>query len=132
MLRLPLCRLCPGVRKPIWFSSGHSVCSGCGSEFMSCTRESELRIVICVPRLTVSVDGQMVLFWMTSVFGLELGVQAPLGLVLPLDELPPHAIAPATIAATATLRNTRIIAAPRREPCTLNLERHDSSLYLAR
>jgi hypothetical protein len=72
--------------------------------------------VICVPRLTVSVDGQMALFWMTSVFGLELGVQPPLGLVLPLDELPPHAIAPATIAATATRRNTRIIAAPRREP----------------
>ena len=30
----------------------------------------------------------MVLFWMTSVFALELGVHAPLGVVLPDEELP--------------------------------------------
>src|SRR4051812_36181753 len=92
MFRLPLCRLWPGFRKPIWFSSGQSVCSGCGSESMSCTRESELRMVICVPRETVSADGQIVLFWMTRVDGLELGVQAPLGPVVfdEDEELPPH------------------------------------------
>src|SRR6478609_5235567 len=109
VLRLPLCRLCPGLRNPIWFSSGQSVCSGCGSEFMSCTRESELRIVICVPRLTVSVEGQMVLFWMTRVFGLELGVHPPLGLVLDEELLPPHAIAAAIATAAQPLLKTRII-----------------------
>ena len=96
VLRLPLCRLWPGLRKPIWFSSGQSVCSGCGSESISWVRESEFRIVICVPRATVSADGQMVLFWMTSVFGLVLGVQAPgVGLLDGDELLPPHA---ATIA----------------------------------
>jgi hypothetical protein len=36
---------------------------------------------------------------MTSVFTLELGVHAPLGLVVLDDELPPHEMAAATAAA---------------------------------
>jgi hypothetical protein len=50
-----------------------------------------------VPRDTVRADGQIVLFWMTRVFGLVLGVHAPLGLgLLDDEELPPHDIAVAT------------------------------------
>src|SRR3954463_11516406 len=66
-------------------------------------------MVICVPRLTVSAAGQMVLFWITSVAGLALGVQAPLGLVLPLGAapLPPQAIA--KIIATRLLRVIRVL-----------------------
>ena len=73
-------------------------------------RESEFSIVTCVPRVTVSVDGQIVLFWMTSVFGLELGVQPPLGLVLLDDDelLPPHAAAIASAAATTIHRPSSI------------------------
>jgi hypothetical protein len=52
----------------------------------------------------------MVLFWITSVFGLELGVQPPLGLVLLDDELLPQAIITAIAAATITPVNTRIVS----------------------
>src|SRR3954470_14545580 len=86
-------------------------------------------MVICVPRLTVSAAGQIVLFWITIVAGLALGVQAPLGLVLPLGAapLPPQAIAPATTAATQTLLNTRSIfsrpnlSTQHREPWNLKI-----------
>src|SRR5882672_1550964 len=105
VFRLPLCRLCIGSRWPIWFSSGQSVCSGWGSESISWARESEFRTVICVPRVTVSACGQMELFWMTSVFALELGVHPALGLevvVVPGDELlPPHATTSAMPPASA-------------------------------
>src|SRR3954452_13078443 len=62
-------------------------------------------MVICVPRLTVSAAGQMVLFWITSVAGLALGVQAPLGLVMPFDAAPllPHAIAKVIAARVLTV-----------------------------
>src|SRR5882757_685863 len=99
VLRFPLCRLWPGFRKPIWFSSGQSVCSGCGSESISWVRESEFRMVICVPRATVSAAGQMVLFWITSVFALVLGVQPPLGPAGVVELLLPHAAATASPAA---------------------------------
>jgi hypothetical protein len=45
----------------------------------------------------------MVLFWITSVFGLELGVHPALGLVLLAGvEVPPHAIISAASAVVAT------------------------------
>src|SRR5471032_3085977 len=101
MLRLPLWRLWPGFRKSIWFSSGQSVCSGCGSESISCVVESEFRIVTCDPRVTVSAIGQTWLFWRTNVFGIELGVHDPVGLVVLDGELLPHAITSAITAASA-------------------------------
>jgi hypothetical protein len=42
--------------------------------------------VTCEPRETVSVCGQIVLFWMTSVLALVLGVQPVVGPVVPDDE----------------------------------------------
>ena len=59
-------------------------------------------MVSCVPRETVSADGQIVLFWMTRVAGFELGVHVPLGPVLG-DELPPHERATAIPTAMATV-----------------------------
>jgi hypothetical protein len=59
-------------------------------------------MVICVPRATVSAAGQIVLFWMTSVFALALGVQPPLGVGLLGELLPPHAAAIAANAAPQT------------------------------
>ena len=45
----------------------------------------------CDPRETVSACGQIVLFWMTSVLALVLGVQPVVGPVVPDDESLPHA-----------------------------------------
>src|SRR5215213_5243934 len=98
VLRLPLERCCPVFRNPIWFSSGHCVCSGCGSEFMSWLRESWLTIVNWEPRATVIACGQTALFMMTSVLAALLGVHGPDGDVL--DPPPPQAKTPASAAAT--------------------------------
>jgi hypothetical protein len=64
-------------------------------------RESEFRIVTCDPRETVSVWGQIVLFWMTSVLALVLGVQPVVGPVVPDDESLPHAASASPQATTA-------------------------------
>src|SRR5437773_12280621 len=105
MLRLPVWRLWPGLRRPTSLISTQSVCSGCGSDSMSCSTESWFEKVTCVPRLTVRLCGQTVLFMMTNVVGLERGVHDPLGPVLlddePLQDMAAH-IRRATIRAPAT------------------------------
>jgi len=59
-----------------------------------------LIIVTWLPRATVRACGQTWLFWITIVFAFELGVHEPVGLAGD-DELPPHAAAMASAAATA-------------------------------
>src|SRR5438128_8414463 len=82
MFRLPLVRLWPASRCPTWLSSTQSVCSGCGSESISWTRESELMNVTWLPRATVMVFGHTWLFMIVMVVGLELAVHVPVGPVV--------------------------------------------------
>jgi len=75
---------------------------GCGSEFISCVRESLFTNVTCVPRGTVMFCGQTALFEIVMVVDVELAVHVVLvdGPVLGL-ELPQAVARPAT-AANAT------------------------------
>ena len=57
---LPVSLVWPGVRKPTWLISGQSVCSGCGSDSMSCGRLSLFTKVTRVPAGTVNVFGDTI------------------------------------------------------------------------
>jgi len=78
------------------------VCSGWGSEVISCVRESLFMNVTCVPRGTVMFCGQTALFEIVIVVDVELAVHVVLvdGPVFGL-ELPQAVARPAT-AANAT------------------------------
>jgi hypothetical protein len=93
-----------------------------------------LIIVTWLPRVTVMVDGHTWLFWMTIVFGLELGVQPPVDPDGPVLLLPPHAVARVNAAAAAdpaiTILNMRMET--RLSFGWLLAWPYDSSLYFAR
>src|SRR5262245_41708477 len=55
--KLVVWRLCPGVSLPTESNSGQSVCSGCGSEYISCGDPSALTKVTCAPRETTMLRG---------------------------------------------------------------------------
>ncbi len=55
---LPVSLVWPGVRNPTWLISGQSVCSGCGSDSMSCGRLSLLMNVTREPAEIVTVFGE--------------------------------------------------------------------------
>src|ERR1700686_2410558 len=88
----PVWRLWPGFKNPTSLISGQSVCSGCGSEYISCTRESLLTKVTWAPRATVMFLGLTALFAIVIVGGSAPppgdGVGDGEGL---LPEPPPHA-----------------------------------------
>src|SRR6185295_1521920 len=100
---------------PTAFNSGQSVCSGCGSEVISCARESLLMNVTRVPRGTVRLAGQTALFRIRNVvagFGMVEQVMFADGAE---PELPPQAAVTAAAAAATTMTRaslTHIIASP--------------------
>src|SRR3954447_6988821 len=79
-------RLCPGVNVPT-FSGGHELCSGWGSESISCVLESLLVIVMREPSGTVTDFGAMPADVMMSVAAMvpSLPVDGADGLSLPHD-----------------------------------------------
>src|SRR5215475_2865691 len=64
---LPVCRLWPALSTPTWLISGQSVCSGCGSDAMSCGRVSLLTNRTWLPRGTTTFFGVTALFAMVIV-----------------------------------------------------------------
>src|SRR2546423_12388013 len=110
MLRLPLVRDWPASRWPTWFTSGQSVCSGWGSEFISCARVSLLMKVTWAPRGTVNACGHTALFTMriAVAFGsVEQGSDGD-GEV-PLELPPPHAAASTDTARHAAMLGARVL-----------------------
>src|SRR5579862_3067990 len=54
---LPVSFVWPGTMKPTWLMSGQSVCSGCGSDSMSCESLSLLMNVTRLPWTMVTIFG---------------------------------------------------------------------------
>src|SRR5687768_16912165 len=102
MLRLPLSRCEPGSSRPTWLSSMQSVCSGCGSDVISCGRESLLMKVTRVPRATVMDCGHTALLRIRNVvaFGSVEHVRLDDGEL----ELPPQPAANVANTAAETIR----------------------------
>ena len=102
MTRLLVWRLWPGTRFPTALISVQSLCSGWGSDVISCVRESLFMNVTCVPRGTVMFWGQTALFEIVMVVDVELAVHVALvdGPVFGLEL--PHAAEKLATAANTT------------------------------
>ena len=104
VFRLPLVRLWPALRNPTAFSSGQSVCSGCGSEFIWCDRLSLFTNCTWLPRATVTVFG------LTPLLVMVMTVAPGDGFVPVLPELPPQAAAHAAGSKEPLVRTFELLA----------------------